>query len=30
MSLADLTKTHIDEHFSSVALENNRRSAECK
>nr|XP_007966453.2 lebercilin-like protein isoform X2 [Chlorocebus sabaeus]XP_037840739.1 lebercilin-like protein isoform X2 [Chlorocebus sabaeus]XP_037840740.1 lebercilin-like protein isoform X2 [Chlorocebus sabaeus] len=30
MSLADLTKTNIDEHFSSVALENNRRSAECK
>ncbi|XP_023047522.1 lebercilin-like protein [Piliocolobus tephrosceles] len=30
MSLADLTKTNIDEHFSSVALENDRRSAECK
>nr|XP_055135698.1 lebercilin-like protein isoform X1 [Symphalangus syndactylus] len=30
MSLADLTKTNIDEHFSSVASENNRRSAECK
>ncbi|XP_054180332.1 lebercilin-like protein isoform X2 [Homo sapiens] len=30
MSLADLTKTNIDEHFFSVALENNRRSAACK
>uniref|UniRef100_A0A2K6LM98 Lebercilin-like protein n=1 Tax=Rhinopithecus bieti TaxID=61621 RepID=A0A2K6LM98_RHIBE len=30
MSLADLTKTNTDEHFSSVALENDRRSAECK
>ncbi|KAI2596236.1 lebercilin LCA5 like, partial [Homo sapiens] len=30
MSLADLTKTNIDEHFFGVALENNRRSAACK
>nr|XP_054105122.1 lebercilin-like protein isoform X2 [Callithrix jacchus]ABY79113.1 Leber congenital amaurosis 5-like (predicted) [Callithrix jacchus] len=30
MSLADLTKTNIDEHLSSVALENSSRSAECK
>uniref|UniRef100_A0A2K5EYT7 Lebercilin-like protein n=1 Tax=Aotus nancymaae TaxID=37293 RepID=A0A2K5EYT7_AOTNA len=30
MSLADLTKTNIDEHFSSVALENSSRSAECR
>uniref|UniRef100_A0A2K5PUU0 Lebercilin-like protein n=1 Tax=Cebus imitator TaxID=2715852 RepID=A0A2K5PUU0_CEBIM len=30
MSLADLTKTNIDEHFSSVALENSSRSEECK
>nr|ACA57883.1 Leber congenital amaurosis 5-like (predicted) [Plecturocebus moloch] len=30
MSLADLTKANIDEHFSSVALENSSRSAECK
>ncbi|XP_074245371.1 lebercilin-like protein [Saimiri boliviensis] len=30
MSLADLTKTNIDECFSSVALENSSRSAECK
>ncbi|XP_045396644.1 lebercilin-like protein isoform X3 [Lemur catta] len=30
MSLADTTKTNIEEHFPSVALENNRKSAECK
>uniref|UniRef100_A0A2K6GMN6 Lebercilin-like protein n=1 Tax=Propithecus coquereli TaxID=379532 RepID=A0A2K6GMN6_PROCO len=30
MPLADTTKTNIDEHFPSVALENNRKSAECK
>ncbi|XP_075856239.1 lebercilin-like protein isoform X3 [Microcebus murinus] len=30
MSLADTTKTNIDEHFPSVALENNRKSTECK
>ncbi|XP_062938996.1 lebercilin-like protein [Cynocephalus volans] len=30
MSLADTTKTSIDEHFPSVELENNRKSAECK
>ncbi|XP_008065193.1 lebercilin-like protein [Carlito syrichta] len=30
MSLADTTKTNIDEHFSRVVLENNRRSAECQ
>ncbi|XP_008582458.1 PREDICTED: lebercilin-like protein [Galeopterus variegatus] len=30
MSLADTTKTSIDEHFPSVGLENNRKSAECK
>ncbi|KAM9694672.1 lebercilin-like protein isoform 1-T1 [Trichechus inunguis] len=30
MSLADTTKTNLDEYFPSVGLENNRESAECE